>query len=237
MPHPPTARMGLVSIAGGDQAHLVDDHMKDLVDDIDPQTAIFAQGTLASRPVSTPGTPGKQGRLYYATDQSIVYYDHGTGWIAVGAKTPLAELAITPMARAFNSGDIGVTTGGTVLPFNSESYDTGVAAGFSAMHDTATNNSRVVAPVTGVYAVYFRCKYVPNAVGNHVELTIRTNGVSNGASERVATVANDVGLPPLYDEVSLNATDYIELVATAFGGAATMKAGSVLGMSLISRAS
>jgi hypothetical protein len=38
------------------------------------------QGPFASRPVSTPISPGFAGRYYYATDRGVVYRDTGTGW-------------------------------------------------------------------------------------------------------------------------------------------------------------
>lgn len=49
------------------------------------RTAMYGQGTLAGRPISSPGTPGIQGRFYMATDQSphALYYDYGTGWDSV----------------------------------------------------------------------------------------------------------------------------------------------------------
>lgn len=47
---------------------------------------IYGQGTLASRPVSTPGSPGVQGRVFAATDftPQTLWYDYGTGWFAIG---------------------------------------------------------------------------------------------------------------------------------------------------------
>jgi microcystin-dependent protein len=47
------------------------------------KAAIYGQGTLAARPVSSPGTPGIQGRIYYTTDEGLLYYDYGTGWNTV----------------------------------------------------------------------------------------------------------------------------------------------------------
>jgi len=38
------------------------------------------QGPYASRPTSTPISPGIAGRYYYATDRGVVYRDTGTGW-------------------------------------------------------------------------------------------------------------------------------------------------------------
>lgn len=47
----------------------------------------YDQGPLVSRPISSPGTPGIDGRFYRTTDEtpSIVYVDTGTGWQPVGA--------------------------------------------------------------------------------------------------------------------------------------------------------
>jgi len=49
--------------------------------------AIYSQGPLVSRPVSTPGSPGIAGRFYRSTDEtpSVLYVDTGTGWISVGS--------------------------------------------------------------------------------------------------------------------------------------------------------
>lgn len=58
--------------------------MKELADRADLVLAMFDQGTLAARPISTAGQPGIKGRFWYATDNQLVYYDHGTGWIQVG---------------------------------------------------------------------------------------------------------------------------------------------------------
>lgn len=66
--------------------------------------AMYGQGTFASRPVSTGGSPGIQGRFYMATDLTpmILYYDYGTGWASIGAiaagsigTTQLADGAVT----------------------------------------------------------------------------------------------------------------------------------------------
>lgn len=46
-----------------------------LASELDSKAAIFLHGPIASRPSSTPSSPGKAGRLYYATDTAILYYD------------------------------------------------------------------------------------------------------------------------------------------------------------------
>lgn len=55
-----------------------------LAADADSVFAMYGQGTFASRPTSTGGTPGKSGRFYYATDTVRLYYDFGTGWTEIG---------------------------------------------------------------------------------------------------------------------------------------------------------
>lgn len=52
--------------------------------------AIYSQGILSSRPTSTSGNPGIQGRYYLvigdstAANNGILWLDNGTGWEAVG---------------------------------------------------------------------------------------------------------------------------------------------------------
>src|SRR4051794_33091856 len=75
--------------------------------------AIDGQGTLAARPVSTVGSPGKRGRYYFATDTNQVFRDFGTGWVEVGdsAFNVIAENEFGIGANA--AGDYGCITGGT----------------------------------------------------------------------------------------------------------------------------
>lgn len=57
--------------------------IQELAEAVDPLLTPFTQGALASRPVSSPGTPGIAGRNYRATDGANagrVFRDYGTGW-------------------------------------------------------------------------------------------------------------------------------------------------------------
>lgn len=86
---------------------------------------IYGQGPIASRPISTPGVPGKQGRFYMSLDENpnILYYDSGTSWISVGAIPPgsvgtlqLADRSVTEIKIALGAvgtpevADAAVTT-------------------------------------------------------------------------------------------------------------------------------
>lgn len=78
----------------------------DTIDDVDAASAAllddlltpYAEGTLASRPVSTPGSPGIKGRWYRATDTGVLFYDYGTGWQVVLAG-PTPEISATGEAN------------------------------------------------------------------------------------------------------------------------------------------
>jgi hypothetical protein len=70
------------------------------------------QGTSAARPVSTPASPGKAGRIYMVTDVTPhrLDYDEGTQWTPIGNiaagsvdNTALADNAVTLAKMADNS--------------------------------------------------------------------------------------------------------------------------------------
>jgi len=54
------------------------------------------QGTFSARPISTPGTPGKAGRYYWATDKRVLYRDLGTSWVTVYKNENSTTLPTTP---------------------------------------------------------------------------------------------------------------------------------------------
>ena len=84
-----TTRLGLRYPILSDSADVPRD-IGNLAADID-KAAIFGVGTLASRPVSAPGTPGISGRYYYANDAGAalgdLWFDYGTGYRKVALFT------------------------------------------------------------------------------------------------------------------------------------------------------
>lgn len=100
-----TPRFGLTSPLGT-EAPNVDLHLKNIADGVDALAAIYGQGTLAARPVSTPGTPGKTGRFYMVTsgaETGELYYDYGTGWILVNPDQGVGPDSITATEIAANA--------------------------------------------------------------------------------------------------------------------------------------
>lgn len=109
---PTTPRMSLRYPSGTDVVN-IDLDLSELAADIDATAVMFGQGTLSARPTSTPGSPGKQGRMYYATDTGHVYWDHGTGWVDVGPAA-LGTDSITAVHLAPDSVGSSEIQGGSV---------------------------------------------------------------------------------------------------------------------------
>jgi hypothetical protein len=80
MPGTPSTKYALPTMAGTDVANTIDEYTVALTGAVDSKLAPSDQGTLASRPPSTGGSPGKSGRSYWATDTRQLFRDNGTGW-------------------------------------------------------------------------------------------------------------------------------------------------------------
>ena len=87
----------------------IDGDVADIVAALEANAAGYGQGTITNRPVSTPGAPGKAGRVYVVTsaaDSGIVgatYYDHGTGWYYLNPNQVPGANSITDAELAADS--------------------------------------------------------------------------------------------------------------------------------------
>jgi microcystin-dependent protein len=70
-----TTRAGLRYPALTDTPDVVRD-VTNLASDADATLAMYSENTFANRPAA-----GKHGRLFFATDQTKLYYDYGGGWL------------------------------------------------------------------------------------------------------------------------------------------------------------
>src|SRR4051794_21409533 len=84
MPGTPGARTGLASILTGDAATAFRTTANAIISWLETNATLSSSGLLASRPISTPGSPGIEGRKYYATDVGLEFRDTGTGWVPIG---------------------------------------------------------------------------------------------------------------------------------------------------------
>ena len=81
-----------------------------------------------------------------------------------------------PKARAFHNANHSVTdTVATILPFNSERFDT------DAIHDTSTNNSRLTCKTAGTYLIGAQVEWGAGA-GSSRRVSIRLNGTTEIAN-------------------------------------------------------
>lgn len=184
----------------------------------DTRTYLAATGgvmqarTFASFPTST-----EIGESQLLWDQAAneLFVFNGTSYKQL---YPIME---QPSCKAYQSTLQTLTTATTTaVVLQSEAWDLGLG---TAMHDNVTNNSRVVAPETGIYLVTGMISYAPNATGRR-EITIRKNAAGNPASgTRLIAVFDDASAATHMShasfEVSLTASDYIEMFAFQSSGA------------------
>lgn len=98
MPGTPTTKYSIPTLTGSDLVKNGPTQINASLTAIDPLLAPSDQGALASRPVSTVGSPGKSGRTYLATDTGQLFRDKGTGWdeiplVPIGAADIAAQQA------------------------------------------------------------------------------------------------------------------------------------------------
>lgn len=117
---------GLPYPVGSDQGLSIDDTMKLLAEALDARLTPLTSGTLSARPPSSPATPGKAGRRYYATDVGVEYVDLGTRWRVAGGHTGaiVETLRATAIDGYLMCDGQGVTTAhadlrGHILALNS----------------------------------------------------------------------------------------------------------------------
>ena len=130
-----------------------------------------------------------------------------------------------PVVRATRNTDQSIpfqSNSATTLAFDAERYDT------AAMHDNAANNSRLTAPVSGIYAISAQVSLNHSSPGTFRVLTVIRNDAASIA--RVTADASTTGTQSLEanTQVLLQAGDYIE--AALFhdaGGLVAEKLGEV----------
>jgi hypothetical protein len=157
MPDAARPRLGLQAIAGSDAANTIDTTSDAQMDIIDAQTVMFSQGVVGSRPTSTPGTPGKEGRVYYATDTSELYYDFGTGWKRIwppDAESLTTDMFVDSIVSALGLNDSeGVRRGKSIIPAEEITSS-------AAYIKLATNDQvQVVLPTDGLIVVGFHAAW------------------------------------------------------------------------------
>lgn len=121
MPGTPTTKYALPTLAGTDPISGTDEWAVAAMGAIDPLLAPSDQGVLASRPVSSGGSPGKIGRTYKATDTGQLFRDNGTGWDEIPF-VPLSSAKITPASGIQSSSTPQTGIGTSFTDVTSSSF-------------------------------------------------------------------------------------------------------------------
>jgi hypothetical protein len=134
-----------------------------------------------------------------------------------------AASSLVPAVRVTHSANQTIATGTlTNLAFDIEQFDT------QTLHDTVTNNSRLTAPVAGIYHIGAGVRWASNATARR-EVQLRINGSTIIATSIVepvseAGVTTDQSVETSY---ALAAGDYVEVrVRQVSGGDLVAVAGS-----------
>jgi hypothetical protein len=142
-----------------------------------------------------------------------VYFD---GTNVVYSSAEVVPASGVPHARVHHGANQSVANNTqTALAFNSERQDT------AALHDTATNNSRLTAPAAGTYLVTASILFDVNATGAR-QIGFRVNGTTFYAVQAVqAITVAATGTPVAGSTVlTLAAGDYVEACALQTSGGA-----------------
>lgn len=132
------------------------------------------------------------------------------------------NLIVRPAARVYHSAAQSATSGVSLwLAFNSERYDT------DAIHDTATNNSRLTCQTAGIYLVEATLAFAANVTGvRGAQLLL--NGTTNIAIVREpAATGGHEHLLTISTTWAFAVNDYVEVLAfQSSGGALNVTAAS-----------
>jgi hypothetical protein len=109
-----------------------------------------------------------------------------------------------PAVRVTHSVNQIITQGpDATLRFDSERYDS------ANMHSNATNNSRLTAPVTGIYEIGANVEWDVNSAGRR-RLAVLKNGTTFIAFEQIPPVSNETTGQELTTQARLRAGDFVQ---------------------------
>lgn len=161
------------------------------------QTSVASSANLTS--ISNPW----DGLLVTTRDTNHIWQYDGTAWFDTTAQ---------PRVKVYAGSDGAVGNNSvTLFGFDAESYKT-----VSTMHNNTTNNSRLVAPKTGLYAVAGSACFALHATGRReIQFRKNANGVNSGGTRvfenSYKSDATDITTIGAYVEVELVANDYLEM--------------------------
>jgi hypothetical protein len=178
----------------------------------------------ATADVIVDGMRWGNGNTVAASTLTLVKDQDGTGSFHLrGADTPgaftgfvagapaIVDINRSPVAVAYNSGGLSITTTNTALTWDSETLDT------HGMHSTSTNTERLTCVVPGVYALtaHLACADAASTTSTAAKLNVNGSSVavSNHIFQNTANYTIELNKP-----VRLNVGDYVTVSVVRVGG-------------------
>lgn len=191
-----TTIRGMQLMAGSDAANTIDNSYDQAINILD--TAAFViKDVFANRGTAAAA---KSGTIFKPTDVAeALYLSDGTNWHSIGrAEAP-------PAVRVTKSSQVITQTVVTIITFDAETFDQGGVA----MHDNVTNNSRLVAPISGTYMWGVYGLWSGGATdGTYRYIGPAKNGTALNADYAFGKVVGDHG-QHAHGILRLAATDYM----------------------------
>jgi microcompartment protein CcmK/EutM len=130
----------------------------------------------------------------------------GSSEVANGSLTTGEFASSIPAARVTRTSGQGITHATfTTLNFNSERYDT------SGMHSTASNLSRIIAPVDGIYLVTAQIEWDASGAGTRILRLLRNGSTTLARDDRLpGTDRFNQPIVNLSTVASFSAGDFVE---------------------------
>lgn len=147
----------------------------------------------------------------------------GDNVMQIGDSSLISKVNGVPAAGAYHDVDQTIPHNtSTAVALNTDFFDNSPGG---TMHDTATNNNRLVAPVAGKYLVVGIISITPTAAG-HIEAYVSKNGTTTYASTRIyVDTANKDCIIPVVGMFSLVKDDWLSMyVLQDTGVSQTLKA-------------
>jgi hypothetical protein len=202
---------GTAAALSGSNTVFSDDIVDNQVFSADVRNDTLAGGGLGAADLG----PGSVGTSEVAANSlgagDLASNSVGTSEIAAGAVGTNDVSGSIPTVNVTNSTSLSILPppfAATVLAFNTERYDT------ANLHNS-TNNSRLTAPVKGIYVVTARVVWEPDSSGSRF-LYVRKNGGAPFASDTRPGVGD--AAQSVTTQVKLAAGDYLEALATQTSG-------------------
>jgi len=177
--------------------------MTNLANDVDAAFAGFGQGTTAARPAA-----GKTGRIYWATDTTILYYDDGTTWRTVGF---IAGGSVTLAMLAADSVDSSKIVNGsiatadiadgaiTLIKLASSSVDSSKIVDLSIVSTDIADNAIITAKISNAQITQAKMAAASVGAPEIIDLSVGTAELADGSVTLIKHAANSVDASKIVD--------------------------------------